>query len=214
MENCAPVTGGSADSSSYGLPMADKDSQDGTGPLRSRRVPVMDWDTFREQFGNASMHRGFSLFRTLAANHPDMAKSWIGSASRGSVTKVLDIRSSKLLLLRTSWNCGGEYEWANHIPEAKGAGGLTDIELVNITRYPGGDWTPSEAVLLDMADELHQNFVVSDDLWARLKQHFSIEQIIEGIYTVGVYHGTAMLTSSLCVAIEPNLTGFPTQRTR
>ena len=48
-----------------------------------------------------------------------------------------------------------------------------------------------------MCDELHDTSTLGDDVWEELRQHFDEMQILELIYTVGMYHTVSFLVNGL-----------------
>ena len=70
-------------------------------------------------------------------------------------------------------------------------------------------WTPREATLVRLCDELHETSSLSDELWKSLAEHFSEEQIIELVYTVGCYHTVSFLANGLGLERESFGERFP-----
>ncbi len=60
-----------------------------------------------------------------------------------------------------------------------------------------------------MADELHRNCTVSDELWALLQEHFEDRQILELLVTAGWYHAIAYVCNAARVEREPWAERFP-----
>ncbi len=118
-------------------------------------------------------------------------------------------RDRELLILRTGWNCQSEYEWAQHVLIGRAAG-LSDEEILRITNGPdAGGWSAFDLTLLRAADELHQDWCVTDATWAALAEVYDTSQLIELPMLVGQYHLVAMTLNSLGVQLDPGLTGFP-----
>ena len=148
------------------------------------------------------------LFRTLATNErifPRFMRS--GILDRGPVA----IRDRELVIHRTTARCGCEYEWGVHVSAFARPLGLSE-EIIRATVKAGCDdpiWTPEQSALIRLCDELHDTSGISDELWQELKEHFSEAQILELIYTVGVYHTVSFLTNGLRVELEDNGERFP-----
>jgi 4-carboxymuconolactone decarboxylase len=120
-------------------------------------------------------------------------------------------RERELLILRTGWNCGSEYEWAQHVVIGRSAG-LTEEEILRIPAGPGGFWSQFDSSLLRAADELHEGSCITDATWAALADVFDTQQLIELPMLVGHYHMVAMTLNSLGVQLDPGLSGFPRPR--
>ncbi len=72
--------------------------------------------------------------------------------------------------------------------------------------WPGGD-----AVLIRLADELHDSCEISDELWRALRAAFSDEAILELIAMAGYYRTVGYLANGLRLPLEPNVgRPFPT----
>ena len=62
----------------------------------------------------------------------------------------------ELLIMRTSFLIGTEYEWAHHVAAARAAG-LTDVEIARIAGGPEADgWSDEQRAVLRAADELRR----------------------------------------------------------
>ncbi len=148
------------------------------------------------------------LFRTLATNpriFPRFMRA--GVLDRGPVA----IRDRELVIHRTTARCRSEYEWGVHVTAFARPLGLSD-EWIRATVASGPDdpiWTPAQAALVRLCDELHDTSGISAALWKELRGHFSEEQLLELIYTVGMYHAVSFLTNAL--GLEPEAFGerFP-----
>ncbi len=148
------------------------------------------------------------LFRTLATNpriFPRFMRA--GVLDRGPVA----IRDRELVIHRTTARCRSEYEWGVHVTAFARPLGLSD-EWIRATVTAGPDdpiWTPAQAALVRLCDELHDTSGISAVLWKELRGHFSEEQLLELIYTVGMYHAVSFLTNAL--DLEPEAFGerFP-----
>jgi alkylhydroperoxidase family enzyme len=151
-----------------------------------------------------------NIFTTLA-RHPRLLKRW---AAFGGVllTGSLPARERELLILRTGWHCRAAYEWGQHVAIARAAG-LTDEEIERVAagpRAPG--WGDEDALVLQAADELHADAVISDATWAALAAQWSDEQLIELCMVVGQYHLVAFTLNSLGVEGERPLPPMPEVR--
>lgn len=114
----------------------------------------------------------------------------------------LPARDRELLILRTGWNCRAEYEWAQHAVIGRSVG-LSAEEVDRVAAGPEAPgWHEWDAVLLRAADELHDDWCISDATWARLASRYDVAQLIELPMLVGQYHMVAMTLNSLGVQID------------
>ena len=148
-----------------------------------------------------------NIFTTLV-RYPRLFRRW---SQFGGVllTGVLPPRERELLILRTGWNCGSEYEWGQHVRISRDLA-MTDEEIQRVTQGPDAEgWRPFDATLLRAADELHADSRVSDTTWAALAERYDERQLIELVMLVGQYHLVAMTLNSLGVQREEGVEGFP-----
>jgi 4-carboxymuconolactone decarboxylase len=147
-----------------------------------------------------------NIFTTLV-RHPGLFRRWLPFGGK-LLAGRLPARDRELLILRTAWLCGSEYEWGQHVPLARQAG-LTDED---IGRIPAGSadaaWADDDASLLDAADELHGDACITDGTWARLAARYDEAQLVEVPMLVGHYHLVAFTLNSLGVQLEPGVDGF------
>jgi 4-carboxymuconolactone decarboxylase len=118
-------------------------------------------------------------------------------------------QTRELLILRTAWLAKSEYEWAHHAVFARDAG-FTEAEIASVASGPrAGNWSDEQRALLQAADELRREALISAATWKTLAQHYDTAGMIEIIYTVGGYAMTAMAINSLGIQVEE---GYPRTR--
>lgn len=149
-----------------------------------------------------------SLFRVLATQErvfPRFMRA--GVLDKGPV----EIRDRELVIHRTTANCGAEYEWGVHVNAFAKPLGLSDEWIRATVEAPATDpiWTPGQAALVRLCDELHETSTISDALWDDLKEHYDDDQLIELIYTAGLYHAVSYLVNGLRLPSEPHAERFP-----
>ena len=142
-----------------------------------------------------------NLFKTLL-HHPDLLCSWTKFADQILFNSSLPDRYREILILRTGFLYGSDYEQIHHTRLA-GEAGLTDIEIEHIkSRVPYKYWFEEERLLLIATEELVMNYRVSDETFKKLHGFFNTEQLIEIIFTVGQYCLVSMVCNSLDIEIE------------
>ena len=148
------------------------------------------------------------LFRTLATNpriFPRFMRA--GVLDRGPVA----IRDRELVIHRTTARCRSEYEWGVHVNAFARPLGFSE-EVIRGTVAASADdplWTAAQSALIRLCDELCETSSISDRLWEELRTHFTSDQLIELIYTVGVYHTVSYLTNGLRIDLEEFGERFP-----
>lgn len=147
-----------------------------------------------------------NIMRTLV-RHPAIFKRWT-PLCEGLLNGRLSDRDREVLVLRTAWNCGSEYEWGQHVVVGRKVG-ITDDEIERIPRGPeGAAWNAADSVLLRAADELHSDYRVSDETWDELSRRYDEQQLIEMALVVGHYTMVAMAVNTLGVPRDDGLPGF------
>jgi alkylhydroperoxidase family enzyme len=147
-----------------------------------------------------------NIFTTLV-RAPGLYRRWLPLGGK-LLNGKLPPRDRELLILRTGWNCGAEYEWAQHARIALGCG-LTAEEVQRVRVGPDdADWTEFDATLLRAADELHMTSTLSDATWSALESRYDVDQLIEVPMLVGHYHMVAMTLNALGVELDDGLSSL------
>jgi alkylhydroperoxidase family enzyme len=162
----------------------------------------------------AQLLRGISvgpavnIFRTLA-QHPKLLKRWLVFGNHVLFKSTLPARDREILILRTGWRCGSEYEWGQHVLIGK-AVGVTEEEIRRITDGPDAPgWSAFDATLLRAADELHDDSFITDETWQALAARYSLQQLMDVVFAVGQYALVSMALNSFGVQLDQGVEGFP-----
>jgi alkylhydroperoxidase family enzyme len=87
-------------------------------------------------------------------------------------------RTRELLIMRTAFLIGAEYEWAHHVQYARAAG-LTDGEIARIAAGPNAaGWNEESRAVLRAADELRREAFITDRTWRVLAKQYDTKQLI------------------------------------
>jgi 4-carboxymuconolactone decarboxylase len=160
-----------------------------------------------------------SLFRTVVRHeHLSERMRGLGAVFLGP-RSLVPPRVRELLVLRTSARCGAEYEWGVHVAGFAALVGLDPAAVRATTLAPpategaarsgaeagrASSTTDSgDALVLALADELHDTSTVSAPLWARLAAAFEPSQLLEMIAIAGFYHLIAYTVNALAIEHEP-----------
>jgi 4-carboxymuconolactone decarboxylase len=154
------------------------------------------------------------LFRTLVRN-PEISSRLraVGAGILGPHSTIAP-REREILIDRTAALCGCEYEWGVHATAFGAAVGLTPEALRATAIGAPADpvWNERDALLMRLADELHQTAHVSDSLWSALAVHWDVPQLLELLIIAGMYHTIAYLANGAQVAPEEWAARFPEAR--
>ena len=152
--------------------------------------------------------RVLNIFATLA-HHPALLRRWLVFGNHVLGKTTLPERERELLILRTGYLCGAEYEWGQHVQIARRCG-VSDEEIERVAAGPdAAGWSDADAALLRAADELHRESRIGDATWQALSARWDTPQLLDLIFTVGQYHLVAMALNSLGVERDEGVPGFP-----
>jgi alkylhydroperoxidase family enzyme len=149
-----------------------------------------------------------ALFRTLAVNERVFGRVMAGGLlDRGSIS----MRDRELVIDRTTWRCGSEYEWGVHVAFFGTRVGFGETEITGLCSddVEATPFAPREKLLLRLCDELHATANVSDELWEKLAADYTSEQLIELVVLAGLYHVISFATNALRIPLEPFAARFP-----
>ncbi|MFP2927708.1 carboxymuconolactone decarboxylase family protein [Pyxidicoccus sp. 3LG] len=148
------------------------------------------------------------LFRTLAVNERVFSRLMAGGLlDKGS----LSLRERELVIDRTCWRCGSEYEWGVHVAFFGERVRLSPEEVRGLcTDDPAATpFSPREQLLLRLCDALHATATVTDALWAELAKEWTPAQLLELLVLAGYYHAISFVTNALRLPLEPFAARFP-----
>jgi len=150
------------------------------------------------------------LFRILAHNFMIGDRFRVlgsGILNKGSV----DPLDREVVILRTTARCGSEYEWGVHVVAYARPLGFSEDQIVATVDRASDDpaFTARQALLVRLADALHEKAAVPDDLWRDIEKIWTAEQLIELLVTAGFYHIVSFLTNALRVEGEEWAERFP-----
>ena len=148
----------------------------------------------------------FRLFTTLA-RHPELFERFIRGAPSYLPGARVSVRQREVLLLRVTARCRCEYEWGMRVHYFADEAGLSAEQVRASLHGDAGSacWQRDDAVLVRLADELHDSCSISDDLWGALQEAFSDEAILELVVMAGYYRTVGYLALGLRLPLEPRV---------
>jgi 4-carboxymuconolactone decarboxylase len=151
------------------------------------------------------------LFRTLFQNR-EMSDRMrpLGAGILGPHSSI-DPREREIIIDRVCARCGCEYEWGVHVAAFGQALGIPQETLeATVTKSPHDPtWSEHQALLVQMADELHDTATISDALWSKLAAQWTASQLIELCVIVGWYHLISFVANAARVQHEEWAASFP-----
>ena len=148
-----------------------------------------------------------NVIRTIAQN-PALFRAWGGFASYILGPELsISPRQRELVILRVGWKQQANYEWAHHVALAATVG-VTSDDILAVREGPDASrWTELERLLLRAVDEIAASAEISQDTWNRLKDHYSDQQMLDLIFTIGQYTLVCIALKSIKVELEPEFQG-------
>jgi alkylhydroperoxidase family enzyme len=151
-----------------------------------------------------------NIFRTYA-RHPLLLKRVMTLGAALLSQGTLPARDREIVLHRTCARCGSAYEWGVHVTGFARPLGFSDAEIrataVGTTDDPV--WSERDRLLIRLADELHDNSTLSDELWDALAAEWSVEELIELVSVAGFYHAISFMTNACRMEGEAFAEPFP-----
>ena len=134
----------------------------------------------------------------LFAHHLPLSEAFLTltDVMAGNQSK-LEPRIRELAILRVAWRTGSGYEWNQHRRMGEDEG-LTDAQLSAVPNGPTSPvWTPTERAVLTAADEMIDDFAISDETWAALSSSFEAAPLFELLFVIGGYLCLAAVLNSI-----------------
>lgn len=178
-------------------------------PINSRLTPPAPSErgiTFRAVsalssfFGRSQVP---DIFTVMNIN-PGLFWPWLLFASRLMPFGRLSGREREQLILRTAWNCRSRYEWGQHVEIAFKVG-VTDEEIIALTRDTETMTDKHMQALMLACDELCEQNQISDATWAVLAKKYNEKYLIEIMLLVGHYRMIAGFLNSSGLQLEPTI---------
>ncbi len=147
----------------------------------------------------------FNIFKVLM-NHPKLAKRWTVFAGHVLGRSTLAPRERELAILRIGSLNQAEYEWEQHVLIGKRSG-ISDAEIEQIKKGPKAGWNRHEGAILQAADDLFENSIVSDETWKTLSGTYNTQQMMDLVFAIGQYNLVSWALNSFGVPLDDFLPG-------
>jgi AhpD family alkylhydroperoxidase len=169
-------------------------------PGRRRDIGLANWTMISAGAKVAGVSGPPHLFTTMA-RHKSLFRAWLFFAGRMMPRGKLPRRDTELVIIRTAWRNGCDYELEHHRRLGKRAGlGETDIERATSPDLYG--WTGRDLALLNACDELHATRNLDDATWTELRKHLSERDAIEFLLLAGHYGMLATFINTLRIEVD------------
>jgi alkylhydroperoxidase family enzyme len=171
------------------------------------RIPALFPQAFTDEQaavvgGRDNPVAALNLTRTLL-NHPVLLRAWMPFATHIGLHSILPPRERELFVLRILALCNEAYEASHHLFIARKVG-LTDHEIAAAKAGSTG-LSPFEQLLARAADELVRDHSISERTWSSLMERYTAQQMIELLFTGGMYIVASLLTNSIGIQPEEDV---------
>jgi alkylhydroperoxidase family enzyme len=167
------------------------------------RIPPLAAELLEERLGS------LNVARTIGQN-PALLKAWGVFATYILGPELsLSPRERELAILRVGWNHQAGYEWGHHVAIARGIG-MTEQDILAVqegSRSP--HLTELECLIVQAADDIKSCAEISGQTWDGLKAHYSDQQMLDLIFTIGQYTLVCIALNSIKVQLEEGFSGLP-----
>jgi 4-carboxymuconolactone decarboxylase len=145
---------------------------------------------------------GLAIARTFQ-QYPRLAEPRSTGSNYVNQRSKLDPRYRELLILRTGWNCQSEYEWSQHVGSV-GRAREKGLDPLKIAEGPtAAGWDAFEITLLNAADELYRDSMISDRTWNAMAARFDTTMLLNATITAANYRMVSMALNALGVQLDP-----------
>jgi 4-carboxymuconolactone decarboxylase len=157
------------------------------------RVPLIDDNNgalaaLIEKLKGARRGKLLNLYRVLL-NSPSLAEAWQAFNSAIRFNTALTDQARELAIMRVSQLNGADYQFQIHATQYAPQAGITPQQIAALASSANSSLFPqAHRALLAYADAMTTDIEVSDEVFDRLKQHYSDAQIVELTVLIGAYN--------------------------
>lgn len=150
------------------------------------------------------------LFRTFVRNLPMATAMGAWGGYELSRRLSLSMRDREIVIVRTTARCGCEYEWGVHVAFFAERAALSSEQVSSLTHGDPGDpcWDDRDRLLIEAVDTLHASSDISDGLWSKLVNEFSVAQLLDLLMLCGWYHAISFTANGARVPLEAGAPRF------
>ena len=152
------------------------------------------------------MRTGFAgvlnVYRTMA-HHPALLRAWSDLREHVVNDSALGEQGSEVVILRTGFRLGSDYEWSHHVVRARRCG-MSDARIDSIRGAPD-DMADEDALLCKAVDELFEHRRMAPATLTRLAQNAGKEAALDLIATVGFYATLGYILNSSNTPLDADI---------
>lgn len=164
-------------------------------PGRLRELGPVNWIVW-QVLSRASGTADAQLFSTLGRTG-GLFRGWLHYSGKLMPGGRLPRSEAELVILRVAELRSCDYE-ADHHRRLGRRAGLSAEEIERVTGGPAAaGWTPRQAALLAVVDQLVTTRTVGDEAWSALAEHYDERSLIEIVLLINQYEGLASTITTL-----------------
>jgi 4-carboxymuconolactone decarboxylase len=147
-----------------------------------------------------------NLYRCLA-NHPRLVAAWsdFSRALRHDTRTPRALR--ELVILRGAQLMRSEYEWAQHLKMARGAG-VSEDKIRELSLWKDSDLFDAREKAALLLAEAVTNGRVSDEVYQEVTRHFDQHDYVELSITAAFYAMVGRMLDAMGVQLEPDVRDY------
>ena len=167
------------------------------------RIPLVDPELLEGRFGDLNITRAIG-------QNPGLLKAWgVFAAYILGPDLSITARERELAILRVGLNLQADYEWGHHVVIAKKIG-MTEEDILAVRAGPESPHLSQlEGLILRAADDVQAQTEISGNTWAGLKKHYTDQQMLDLLFTIGQYTMVCTALNSIKVPLEEGFEGIP-----
>ena len=138
----------------------------------------------------------------VIARHPELMASYAPLRQHVVTSSSLDAGERELVILRVAHRTACDYEWRHHVVRGRKAG-LDDDRIARVragSEAPG--WSRKESLLLRAVDDMLDASEIGPETLGAMDGVLSDRQILDVVFTVGVYFIMSTLLKTARVPLE------------
>ncbi|MGH7935035.1 MAG: carboxymuconolactone decarboxylase family protein [Candidatus Binataceae bacterium] len=175
-------------------------------------IPLLSAEEAKRRAREAGVGEDFArlnVFRMLLQN-PTVAHAAAGLLGTLMNKNSIEARTRELIILRTAWRTGSEYEFCRHMLRSRKLA-MSEQEILGV-RDPVNCAAYSEVdrAVINMADELSDRAQVARETMAMLERAFTPAQIVELVIAAGNWRMFAALFNTAELPLDDDIAaGWP-----
>lgn len=139
------------------------------------------------------------------ARHPRLADLFSQLNVHLLSTSTLPVRLRQIAIMRTAWLCKATYMWSSHLNTSIRCGLEPEIFLPIQAGADDPHFADFERIVVRATDELVRDKEIGSANWKALTIQWNDEQMLDFMFTVGIYVTVAGVMRSAAVQRNPDL---------